>query len=121
MTGLRKRVQKTKQKKVYDTVLKSRAFTGLALRVAVAGYIVYLAWKILTNMLSGSSSIPEWAVWLICIVFGAAAISFCVYAWKFFEKAMKAAEITSVAQPNSGDSDTPAGESEDTDDSGRED
>jgi membrane protein implicated in regulation of membrane protease activity len=115
VTGLKK-VQKTKQKKVYDTVLRGKALAGLALRAAVAGYIVYLAWKILANMWSGSSAIPEWAVWLICIVFGAAAIGFCIYAWKFFGKAMKAAEMTPVPGPQSGDSGAPARTPEETDD-----
>jgi hypothetical protein len=81
------------RKKEYDTVMRGRAFTGLALRIAVAGYLVYLAWKIIMNMLSGSDAIPEWAVWLFCIGFIAAAAGFCVYAGVFFKRALKDAEL----------------------------
>jgi hypothetical protein len=87
-------VQKKPQKKEYDTVLRGRAYTGLGLRVLVAGYMVYLAWKLLSNMLGGKGSIPEWGVYAICVVFAAAAVGFCVYAWKGFRKALKAAELT---------------------------
>ncbi len=89
---------KKQQKKVYDTVMRGRAYTGLVLRVLVAGYMVYLAWKLMSGMLGGSGSIPEWGVYAICIVFTAAAAGFCVFAYKAFKKALKAAEITTVPE-----------------------
>ena len=86
-------MQKKQQKKEYDTVMRGRACTRLGLRVLVAGYLVYLAWKLLTGMPGGS--IPEWGAYAICAVFTAAAAGFCVYALKAFKKALKAAEIDS--------------------------
>ncbi len=86
-------MRKVTQKKQYNTVMRGRAFAALALRIAVAGYLVYLAWRIMTNMLSGSDAIPEWVVWLFCAAFIAAAAGFCVYATVFFKKALKAAEL----------------------------
>lgn len=85
-------MQKMTQKKKYDPVMTGRALTTLALRIAVAGYIVYLAWKIFSGMLAGTSPIPEWAVWLIGIVLAAAALAFCVYSIRVFLKARQAAE-----------------------------
>lgn len=95
-------MQNSKQKKEYDLAMKNRAMTGFMLRVVVAGYIVYLAWKILTGMQSGTSPIPEWAVWLICSVMAAAALGFCVYSWITYQKAIKAAEINPVPEPEIG-------------------
>lgn len=92
------------QKKEYDAVMRGRAYTGLGLRVLVAGYMVYLAWKIVSNMSGGSGSLPEWGAYAISIVFTTVAAGFCVYAWKAFRKALKAAEITAVPE-TAGESD----------------
>ena len=78
--------------KSYDPALQRKALTGLGLRVLVAGYLGYLAWKIFSGMLSGGP-IPVWGVWLICLGFAAVAAVFCVYAWRAYRKALKAAEI----------------------------
>ena len=91
-------MEKKTQKKEYDMVQRNRAITGLGLRVVVSAYIVYLAWKILTGMISGSSPIPTWAVLLICIVLTGVALVFCVYSWKSFRKALKAAEYSAVPE-----------------------
>ncbi len=96
-------MQKTSMKKEYDMAMKNKAITQLLLRVAIAGYIVYLAWKLLSNMLTGSGSFPQWAVWLVCVVFVAVAVWFCAYSLKGFKKALRAAEISAEAQPNSND------------------
>lgn len=87
-------MQKNTQKKEYDIAMRNKALTGLVLRVAIAGYIVYLAWKLLANMLNGTSTIPELIVWLVCIVFAAVALGFCMYTWKEFRKSLKAAEVS---------------------------
>lgn len=91
-------MQKTTQKKEYDIALRNKALTGLVLRAVIAGYMLYLAWKLMSNMLNGSGSIPELIVWLVCIVFAAVALGFCVYTWKEFRKSMKAAQVSSSHQ-----------------------
>lgn len=93
------------QKKEYDLAMKSKAITGLSLRVLVAGYIVYLVWKILTGTLDGSGPIPIWAVWLICIMMTATALGFCYFSWKQYQKALESAEIPAVIQAKRHDSD----------------
>ena len=73
----------------YDSALKAKALTGLSLRAVIAGYIVYLAWKVLSGMLNGASPIPTFAVIVICILFLGCALAFCVYAWKVYKKGSK--------------------------------
>ncbi len=83
--------------------MKSKALTGLMLRVIVAAYIIYLAWKILSGMWT-SSPIPVWGILLICLAFAGVAAVFCVYAWKFYKNGLKAAEISADPAPVSGES-----------------
>lgn len=81
-----------KKKKPLDPVLAGRALTALGFRVLVAGYLVYLAWKILTGVLAGGSPIPVWCGWLIFVVFVGGALSFCVFSWKQYRLLRKDAE-----------------------------
>ncbi|HNX64516.1 MAG TPA: hypothetical protein PKI60_04930 [Oscillospiraceae bacterium] len=79
-------------KKYYEK-LKSKAYTGLALRVLVAGYVLYLAWMIASGSISGESTMPVWCVILFCTLFAVSAVFFIIYAIRSFIKALKAAEI----------------------------
>ena len=83
--------------KKYDEKLKSKAYTGLALRVLVAGYVLYLAWMIASGSISGESTMPLWCVILFCTLFVAGAVFFVIYAVRSFIKAMKAAEISETS------------------------
>ncbi|MBP8641373.1 MAG: hypothetical protein KBI01_10865 [Oscillospiraceae bacterium] len=94
------------KKKEYDPGLMGRAISGLGLRVLVAVYIVYMAWKVLSGVLNGSSPIPEWIAWTIFSVFAAAALAFCIYAVKQFLLLLKSAVISPAQQINSLDSET---------------
>ncbi|MFB0919540.1 MAG: hypothetical protein QMB62_01450 [Oscillospiraceae bacterium] len=87
-----------RQKKEHDMSILNRALTGLVLRIAIAGYIGYLAWQILTGTLKGGSPIPVWGAWLIFTAFMAAGIAFCVYAVKQYLIIRKLAEL-----PKTGD------------------
>ncbi len=82
-----------KQKKEHDMSIVNKAMTGLVLRLAIAGYIGYLAWQILTGTLKGGSPIPVWGAWLIFAAFIAAGLSFCVYAVKQYLIIRKSAEL----------------------------
>ena len=93
---------KPRPKKEYDAALRTRALTSLFLRVAVAGYLCYMAYLVFSGMLKGSSPIPVWCVWAIVAVFAVVAVGFCVYAWKAFRKALTAAEVS--PPPEDGDS-----------------
>lgn len=70
---------------------KSGALTKLTLRLAVAGYIVYLAWKILGGTLDGTSPIAGWLAYAICAVFFLFAIGSGIYSLREFRLALRAA------------------------------
>ena len=95
-----------KQKKEHDMSILNRALTALVLRVAVAGYIGYLAWQILTGTLKGGSPIPIWVAWLIFAAFIAVGIVFCFYAVKQYLIIRKSAELpanTEISEKNETD------------------
>ena len=95
-----------KQKKEHDMSILNRALTALVLRVAVAGYIGYLAWQILTGTLKGGSPIPIWGAWLIFAAFIAVGIVFCFYAVKQYLIIRKSAELpanTEISEKNETD------------------
>jgi len=85
-------------KKEYDMAMLGKNLTGLSLRVVISGYIVYLAWKILSGSLDGTSPIPEWGSWLIFAAFTAAAVAFCAFAVRKYLDARKAAALPVVSQ-----------------------
>lgn len=94
------------KKKEYDPGLMGRAISGLGLRVLVAAYIVYMAWKVLSGVLNGSSPIPGGVAWAIFSVFAAAALVFCVYAIKQFLLHLKSSELSSASPQTRLDSET---------------
>ncbi len=83
-------------KKEYDSPLRAKALTGFCMRAAIAAYIVYLAWRVLSGMLKGASPISTLLAIFICVLFVGAAVAFCVYAWKEYKKALKAAELPEI-------------------------
>lgn len=84
----------SKEQPKYDIQLRNRASTALVLRVVVAGYLLYLVYKIISGVMGGDSPIPPWAVWLIGGAMAVAAAAFLVYAWKRYRADMKAARFT---------------------------
>ena len=78
-------------KKKYDENKRNKAFTGLTLRVVVAGYILYLAYMIVNG--SSESSMPLWTAVVICVVFVVCGLLFAAYSVRGFIKAIKDAEI----------------------------
>ena len=79
--------------KKYNEKLKSKAYTRLAMRIAVAGYIFYLAWAIASGSVNGKSTRPLWCGILFCGLFVIGAVFFAVYSARSFFKALRAAEI----------------------------
>lgn len=69
---------------------KSAAVTKLTLRLAVAGYLIYLAWKIVGGTLDGTSPIIPWLSYAICAVFILAVIGLGLYSFREFWKAWNA-------------------------------
>lgn len=97
----------SKEQPKYDIQLRNRASTALVLRVVVAGYLLYLVYKIISGAMGGDSPIPVWAVWLIGGAMAVAALAFLIYAWKRYRADMKAARFTEEEpeeQTDNGDS-----------------
>ena len=74
----------------YDMEAVGRAGTRLVLRLAVAGYLVYLAWSILSGALSGETTIPPWGSWAIAAAFTLFALFFSIYSLREFLRTKKA-------------------------------
>ncbi len=81
-----------KQKKEYDMAILSKALTGLGLRVILAGYLIYLAWKVLKGTLAGGP-IPLWGGWLVFAVFACSGVVFCVFSVRQYLIARKEATL----------------------------
>ncbi|HWP50182.1 MAG TPA: hypothetical protein VN626_00660 [Clostridia bacterium] len=94
------------QKKEHDLEMVSKALKKLALRGAMAVYLVFLAWKIFSGMLNGSSPIPILGIWLICLVLASVAIGFCAFALMAYQKALKTAELSPAPESINYDSDS---------------
>ncbi|MCR4640240.1 hypothetical protein [Ruminococcus sp.] len=73
----------------YDAEKRARAGRGAVLRVLVAVYIAYLAFKIVS---AEDTTMSAAACRVIGAVFIAADIAFIVYTYNLFRKEMKAAE-----------------------------
>ena len=103
-----------KEKKL-DPAIMGKAASGLVLRALVAAYIVYMAWKVLSGTLNGSSPIPEWGAWTIFMAFALAAAVFCAFSVKQFILLLKEAKISSAVQAEIEKSDTEDLSSSDSD------
>ena len=74
-----------------DSQKQTKAGTAAALRLVVAGYLVYLGYKIAVN--ENTSMSPVTAK-ILCAAFIAAALAFGVYTLLRWRKDMAAAQIT---------------------------
>lgn len=110
-----------KKKKEYDPSMMGKAISGLALRVIVSAYLVYLAWQILKGALDGGSPVPIWGAWLIFLFFVGAAAYFCVYSWKQYQKSLKSADISADSKTEIIEQDFLAAEQNDNDSDNSED
>ena len=74
----------------FDVQKRARAGTTATLRAAVAVYMIYLGWKIMT---AEGSSVPSTLATVIGIVFIAAALAFGVYTWKRWRIDLESARL----------------------------
>ena len=81
----------------YDAQLKARAGTTASLRAIAAGYLVYLAWTIVRDILNGSSTMPQWLGWLSALVFAGSGAAFGLYAWTRYRKDLEVARLLQKA------------------------
>lgn len=69
---------------------KNAALTKLVLRLVVAGYVLYLMWKILEGTLNGTSPITPILSYSICALFLLGAVGCGVYSVRQFLQALNA-------------------------------
>ena len=74
---------------------RNRAIAMASLRAVVAGYLVYLGGKLISDYLKGESEIIPWMVWVFGPLFIVAGLAFGFYTWKRYQK--EKAESQSVA------------------------
>ena len=63
--------------------------THAMLLTLVGGYILYIAYHLLENLLSGVNDMPRGAAIAAMIFFAAAGIAVLLYAWKCWREAKK--------------------------------
>lgn len=66
--------------------------THAMLLALVGGYILYIAWHLLENLLSGKQDIPQAVAIAAIAVFALAGIAVLVYAWKTWQSTKKKAD-----------------------------
>ena len=63
--------------------------THALLLALVGGYILYIAWHLLDNLLSGMQDIPQAAAIAAITVFALAGIAVLIYAWRTWQSTKK--------------------------------
>jgi len=63
--------------------------THAMLLALVGGYILYIAWHLLENLLSGVQDMPQAAAIAAIAVFGLGGIGVLIYAWKTWQSTKK--------------------------------
>ena len=93
-----------RQNENIDPARKSRIGNIAILRAVVAGYLFYLGFTILRDLLqgkaapSGAGSLPVWLLWLCAILFMLAALAFGYYTWRQYQKQMAALRSESTEE-----------------------
>ena len=96
----------------YDEQKRSKATITAVLRALVAFYLAYLGWTIARNSGGEETTMLPWMGWAICAVFMAVGIGFGVYTMKHYQTDLKAAELPSEEQLQSGEAGGNEGEEE---------
>ena len=88
---------------------KTRISNIAMLRTLVAGYLFYLGFTILRDVIKGEpGSLPVWLLWLCGILFMLTALAFGWYTWRQYRRQTAALEAES-AQEEEKESDSASG------------
>ena len=87
----------------YDPQRRSRAGTTLSVRVIAAGYLIYLGYTLIRDLLNGSTTMPVWLSWAAGIGFAAAGAAFGWYTWKRYQADLKAARLPEADKTDGND------------------
>ncbi|MBP5294295.1 MAG: hypothetical protein J6Y95_01095 [Lachnospiraceae bacterium] len=77
---------------------RNRAIAMASLRAVVAGYLVYLGGKLISDYLKGESEIIPWMVWVFGPLFIVAGLAFGFYTWKRYQKEKAEAQAEAVQE-----------------------
>lgn len=64
----------------------NRNETSLILRLVVGGYLMYLAYNLISGQLRGETGMSPLVGYGAGAVIGLFGLGFCIYAWKFYQK-----------------------------------
>lgn len=64
----------------------NRNESSLILRLVVGGYLVYLAYNLISGQLRGETGMSPLVGYGAGGVIGLFGLGFCIYAWKFYQK-----------------------------------
>ena len=78
----------------YDIAERNKAGSIAALRVAVAVYLFYLGLSMIRDLLRGVSTMSPVFVWIVGLVFIAAAVAFGFYTWRRWRADVEAARFS---------------------------
>lgn len=70
--------------------------THAMLLALVGGYILYIAWHLLDNLLSGINDMPQAAAIAAIAVFALSGIAVLIYAWKTWQSTKKKDDETDL-------------------------
>ena len=82
----------------YDTAKRTKANNLAGLRAVVAGYLVYLGFSLIRDLLRGTSTLSPAFAWAAGLGFIAAALAFGFYAWKLWKRELAAAKLPPQAE-----------------------
>ena len=77
----------------YDTAKRTKANNLAGLRAVVAGYLVYLGFSLIRDLLRGTSTLSPAFAWTVGLVFIAAALAFAFYIWRQWKRELAAARL----------------------------
>lgn len=82
--------------------MTNRNETSLILRLVVGGYLVYLAYNLISGQLRGDTGMSALVGYGAGAVLGLFGLGFCFYAWKLYQKqrsAQQSEETSSEENP----------------------
>ena len=66
----------------YDAGKRSKAGTTASLRAVAVGYLLYLGYTLLRDVLDGTTTLPLWLSVSAAVVFIGVAVAFGFYTWR---------------------------------------
>ena len=82
----------------FDIARRNKAGSIAALRAVVAGYLFYLGLSMIRDLLRGVSTMSPVFVWIVGLVFIAAAVAFGFYTWKRWRADVEASRFPAPSE-----------------------